>query len=91
MNLVSNYLEKNILSNTAKINVFTQNVVEITDQNRCILFGPPRILMLEVCRSVFYGPPCIGTIIQNREINHNTARRGAATDIQSSRSSAADF
>ena len=44
MNLVSNYLEKNILSNTVKNQRYSiNNVVEITDQNRCILFGPPRI------------------------------------------------
>ena len=44
MNLVSNYLEKNILSNTVKNQWhLLKNVVEITDQNRCILFGPPWI------------------------------------------------
>ena len=46
MNLVSNYLEKNILSNTVKKNQWhlINDVVEITDQNRCILFGPPCII-----------------------------------------------
>ena len=48
MNLVSNYLEKNILSNTAKIQqcYSIKNVVEITDQNRCILSGPPCIVSI---------------------------------------------
>ena len=44
MKLVSNYLEKNILSDTVKINSNqSSDVVEITDQIRCILFGQPRI------------------------------------------------
>ena len=44
MNLVSNYLEKNILSNTVKNQWHSiKNVVEITDHNGCILFGPPCI------------------------------------------------
>ena len=42
MNLVSNYLEKNIQYSKYQWYLI-KNVVEITDQNRCILFGPPRI------------------------------------------------
>ena len=45
MNLVSNYFEKNILSEYSKNQLYSiNNVVEITDQNRCILFGPPCII-----------------------------------------------
>ena len=59
MNLLSNYLDKNIISNTAKINgiqiIQIKNVVEIRDQNRCILFGPPRIAVILGVISRFLG------------------------------------
>ena len=56
MNLVSNYLENNILSNTVKNQWYSiKNVVDIPDQNRCILFGPPRIAR-EAKGSVRKGP-----------------------------------
>ena len=44
MNLVSNYLKKKNSIQYSKNQWYSiKNVVEITDQNRCILFGPPRI------------------------------------------------